>query len=214
MNLPPGKPQRWGKPVKKYLTSLEIRANSLIYGHESGFSLKSCNLYLSIDSFATMHTRLNVQLMAGKIDYYLDETNNLTSFFVQGRVEANQIIAAIKAFYQGTTTKYVLWNSSQAQFSHLSYNDVERIANTVKRYTNKRVVIKTALVFSQDVTFGLGRMFESLSEVKGIPPRFMSFRTLDDAKSWLGIGDNSRPTQPTAKLTSLNPNLSYTAISL
>ena len=142
-----------------------------------------------------MRTRVNAQLMAGEIEYYLDETNNLTSLFVKGRVEANQIIAAIKAFYQGTPTKYVLWNYSQAQLSHLSNNDVERIADTVNRYSNRSLVRKTALVFSQEVSFGLGRMFELLAELKGIPPRFMCFKKLDEAKSWLGISDCPRLAQ-------------------
>jgi hypothetical protein len=152
-----------------------------------------------------MRARFNVQLMAGKIECYTDEANNLTSFFVKGRVEANQIIAAIKAFYQGTPTRYVLWDSCQAQFSHLSNNDVERLVNTVNKYTNRSVVRKTALVFSQDVSFGLGRMFELLSEVKGIPPRFTSFKQLDDAKSWLGIGDYPRSNHGRPKLTITNP---------
>ena len=161
-----------------------------------------------------MRTRFNVQLMAGKIEYYLDEANNLTSFIVEGRVEANQIIAAIKAFYQGTPTEYVLWNSSQAQLSHLSVNDVERLADTVNRYNNRTFVRKTALVFSQDVSFGLGRMFESLSEMNGTPPRFMCFKKLDEAKSWLGIGDYPRSTHGHPKLTITNPNPSYPAIAL
>ena len=125
--------------------------------------------------------------MVGTIESYLDEVNNLTSYVLKGKVEADQIITSIKAFYQGKPTKYVLWNSSQAQVAHLYNNDIERIVNTVENYADRTIVMKTALVFSEDVAFGLGRMFELIGEIEGLPPRFKSFRNIDEAKKWLGI---------------------------
>ena len=125
--------------------------------------------------------------MVGTIECYLDEVNDLTSYVLKGKVEADQIITTINAFYQGKPTKYVLWNSSQAQIAHISNKDVERIVNTVENYADRRIVLKTALVFSEDVAFGIGRMFELLGEMRGLPPRFENFRNIDEAMTWLGI---------------------------
>ena len=47
---------------------------------------------------------------------------------------------------------------------------------------------KSAFVFSKDVEFGLGRMFEALSEGKeGMPVEYRSFRDINEAREWLCV---------------------------
>lgn len=45
---------------------------------------------------------------------------------------------------------------------------------------------RAAIVVSSDVAFGMGRMVEMLSD-KRIDPSFQIFRSMDDAREWLGV---------------------------
>ena len=123
--------------------------------------------------------------MAANIETNLDENNNLTSYIVQGTLLPDQIIATIHEFYSEKPTKYVLWNFSQAQIAQISNNDIKEIVKIVTKCADRNIVLKTALVFSEDGAFGLGRMFETLAELEETPQQFMSFRNIDDAYKWL-----------------------------
>jgi len=123
--------------------------------------------------------------MAANIETNLEEGSNLTSYIVQGTLLADQIIDAIHEFYSEKPTKYVLWNFSQALIAHISNSDIQEIVKIVTKYADRNIVLKTALVFSEDGAFGLGRMFESLAEMEETPQHFATFRNADDAYKWL-----------------------------
>jgi hypothetical protein len=123
--------------------------------------------------------------MAANIETYLDENSNLTSYIVQGTLLTDQIIATIHEFYSEKPTKYVLWNFSQAQTSQISSNDVKEIVKIVTKYADRNIVLKTALVFSEDSAFGVGRMFETLAGMEETPQQFMAYLNADDAYKWL-----------------------------
>ena len=123
--------------------------------------------------------------MTANIESYIDDINNLTSYIVQGTLMTDQIIATIDEFFSEKPTKYVLWNFSQAQIAQISNNDIKEIVKIVTKYADRNIVLKTALVFSDDSAFGLGRMFESLADIEDTPQEFMCFHNADDAYKWL-----------------------------
>ena len=57
-----------------------------------------------------------------------------------------------------------------------------------RQFVDTNTTPKVAVVAPKDVSFGLARMFEVLSD--DVPLRFMVFRTADTALSWLGLSDN------------------------
>jgi len=119
------------------------------------------------------------------IDAYVDKNSDLTSYIVEGKFTAMQVIATIEAFHRAIPTKHVLLDFSATHVNHLQNFEIERIANVVNKnaYTGK--FVKTALVFSSDADFGLGRMFEALSQNGGVPQKIMSFHTVEEARKWL-----------------------------
>ena len=119
------------------------------------------------------------------IETHVHEFKNLTNFRLKGKVTAEQIIAVIEKFYNEKPTRYVLMDFSAAQIAHLATEEIKRIAGVIKKYKDARIVKKTALVFSSDAEFGLGRMFEGISGVEGIPQEYMSFRNVEEAEKWL-----------------------------
>jgi hypothetical protein len=120
------------------------------------------------------------------MDVAFEKQGNLTTTTVSGVLDADGIVDTIRRFYDGEPTDLVLWDLSRAEFDELSSEDVHRIARTTTMYADRRPQGRTALVFSEDVGFGLGRMFGSLQEVSDSPVRHRSFRSLEEAMAWLG----------------------------
>jgi len=74
---------------------------------------------------------------------------------------------------------------SATHVNHLQNFEIERIAKFVNQHAYTGNVVKMALVFSSVVDFGLGRMFEALSQNGGVPQKIMSFHTVEEARKWL-----------------------------
>lgn len=121
------------------------------------------------------------------INTSIDASKDLTVFTVRGEVCTSDVLSAIEAFYQGSPTSLVLWDLSAAVLAGVSAGDVSGIARMLKQ-TNKRAQRgKTALVGSEGVNFGMARMFESMAEMEDMPTEYAVFRTLEEARQWLGV---------------------------
>lgn len=113
---------------------------------------------------------------------------NLTLNIVSGSFSADDVIAALDRFYSGEPTPHVLWDFSNADFDEITSDDVRRMSEFSRMHEAKRAHGKTALVFSADVGYGLGRMFGTLQEVDESPVQHRSFRTMEEAMVWLRGG--------------------------
>lgn len=123
--------------------------------------------------------------MASKIETVADPERELTTITASGEITADEIIKAIEDFYAGELTRKVLWIMTDASFDKLTSEDVRRMAETTEKYSHMRRTGKTALVFSADTGFGLGRMHEAFRDLQASPVRQESFRSLDEALRWL-----------------------------
>ncbi len=123
--------------------------------------------------------------MATTIEVEVDRQQDLTTYKVAGPVTASEIIQAIEDFYSGEPTRKVLWIMTEASFDELTSEDVRRMAQTTEKFSHMRKTGKTALVFSGEVGFGLGRMHEAFRDLEASPVRQESFRSLDEALRWL-----------------------------
>ena len=126
-------------------------------------------------------------MLLEKIDAYVDRNKDLTSYTVEGRVTAKQIITTIEEFHQSISTKYLLLDFSNSHVHHLQNFEIESIANVFNKHAFIENLEKIALVFSSNVDFGIGRMFETFTEIRGVPQEIMSFHTVDEAYKWLNM---------------------------
>ncbi len=110
---------------------------------------------------------------------------DLTVMTVSETADANDIIRAIDDFYAGDPTDKILWDFTEADLDSIEVADINRLAQTSRGYAERREQGRTALVFSRDVGYGLGRMFGTLQEVKGSSIKYRSFRSLDEAMTWI-----------------------------
>ena len=120
-----------------------------------------------------------------KIIKKIDSKNRLTVFTVIGKVTANEFIAAISDFYNSPVTTNVLWDFTKSDLREISSADVENIVNLSVKYAKKRSSGKTAIVGSDDLTFGLLRMYELTKEMTELPFETQTFRDIGKAYIWL-----------------------------
>ncbi len=110
---------------------------------------------------------------------------SLTLFVSHGRVTAAELAQGIERFYAEGATRHVLWDFTQADLSGIQREDVHGLVEKTLAYRAQRPAGRTALVFSSELGFGLGRMFDSLQGVAENPVEHRSFRDAESARRWL-----------------------------
>ncbi len=121
----------------------------------------------------------------GSIEARVDSQAALTVFTVVGRVSAEQIRDVIVKFYDGNVTLNVLWDLAESDVSHLTSSEIHSVAQTPRRFSEMRTGGKTAIVAPADITFGLTRMYEFVTEVQDLPFETRTFRSASEAYEWL-----------------------------
>jgi len=124
------------------------------------------------------------------IETCTDVWKSLTIFTGKGELTYKEVKDAIKAFYESDRTECVLWNLQAASTDSISPSQVKQIASLLTQYSEVRKGVRTAIVSSRDMTFGLARMLVTMLEVKAqnISLFMHVFRTIDEAYHWLFDG--------------------------
>lgn len=123
----------------------------------------------------------------GQIQATKDVGAQLTSIKASGKFEAREMLDWLMRYYEGEVTKFILWDFAQADLSALKTEELRGFAAEARVHAQSRKGGKTALVFSRDSDFGLGRLFEALAEMEEVPFTVRSFRSMKKAKEWLGL---------------------------
>ena len=123
----------------------------------------------------------------GTLQTAVDREAGLTEFTVTGAVPPGVLLQAVRDFYAGEPTHLVLWDLREADLSALQSDDVRLVVEATEPAAATRPGGLTAMVFSQDAGYGLGRMFEILQGLRDPSLRRRSFRDLDEARRWLGL---------------------------
>jgi len=121
----------------------------------------------------------------GNIKVHQDSERELTVFTAEGMIRADDVATAIETFYRNAVTLNVLWDISGADVSRIEASDIEKIVHLSVAHGETRVGGKTAVVATEDLTFGLSRVYETLKEAEQLPFQTSVFRSLDDAYAWL-----------------------------
>ena len=123
----------------------------------------------------------------GKISTTKDSELGLTINTAEGEISYTDLISWVKDYYSGVVTKLMLWDFNEADVSKITNDELKKIVLEIKKTATIRNGGKTALVFSKNIGFGMGRMYGAFSEIEGLPSEYRSFRSIEDAKIWLGI---------------------------
>ena len=125
--------------------------------------------------------------MAEIVKEIMDD-KRVTVFKIKGRMNSDQIVEEITRFYENNFTEHTLWDLTEADLKHITTNEVQKIANHSKEYGHLRKNGRTALVMPSSLAFGLGRMYDSITQVISHPVKHGVFRNFKDAISWIGVG--------------------------
>ena len=116
-----------------------------------------------------------------------DFEKGLTTHKVVGTLSYDELLNCIIEYYSGTVTGLILWDFTDGDISGITTNEFRNIAVEVKSRSSARIGGKTAFVFSKDLSFGLGRMTATFGEIEGLQFEVESFRSIAEAKEWLGV---------------------------
>jgi hypothetical protein len=119
------------------------------------------------------------------IDTIIDNNRQLTIHTITGEVSPDEISHKIKTYSESGPTEFVLWDFSEAEFSGIKSSDVETFIFLTKKYSSYRKGGKTALLFSSDLGFGLGREFDISLDLTDSKIPYMTFRNRELALKWL-----------------------------
>ena len=121
----------------------------------------------------------------GPIETTQDIAQNLTTNTVRGAVFVEDILSWIDDYCQGKTTRLLLWDFTRSTLTQMTSADLAKIAEDIPSITATRSKCKSALVFSADHDFGMGRMFCAFLEAGTAEHKV--FREVQSAKRWLGV---------------------------
>lgn len=113
------------------------------------------------------------------------KAQDLTVLTVAGKISANEIITVLEEFYRGEFTANLLWDCTEADLSQLTRAQLQEVLTSSKQHSRLRQEGKTALVMPDDLGYGIGRMYETLSEVTEHPISLAVFRSMEEAWEWL-----------------------------
>lgn len=120
-----------------------------------------------------------------RINKIVDLQANLTVYIVTGEVSSEEIKNEIQRFYEGYITKDVLWDLSESDVSKITFSEVRNITHIPRKHYKTRTGGKTAIIAHQDITYGLSRAYESLTELQDLPFETKAFRSIEEARLWL-----------------------------
>ncbi|HCY87465.1 MAG TPA: hypothetical protein DHV36_20190 [Desulfobacteraceae bacterium] len=119
------------------------------------------------------------------IDVSTDRSADLTIFTVKGSASFEDLMAAIKRFYDKDPTANVIWNLEQASVWDLTVSQIEKLANYTPRIKKSRSGDKTAFVASDDITITLSNLFIQHGLAQKIKRTVKIFNSRDNALAWI-----------------------------
>ena len=122
-----------------------------------------------------------------EISFQVAQDKSFATVTIQGKFDLD----AFKDFYKKMVSHpdfssgmSVIWDTRQADISQISQDDMRVISSHIAQLTKERGEGKGALVVSDDISFGVSRMGEMMTE-KSVTVTVRVFRSMEDAEKWI-----------------------------
>ena len=122
----------------------------------------------------------------------IDEEGGLRRHKITGRVTTSELVAALESLYSTfprTEELSSLWDLTEAEVD-LKADEVRALAELVTQNWGKTGRARSAIVVTEDLAFGLARMYESMVTARTSSPVRIC-RELDQAVAWLAEGSGT-----------------------
>jgi len=117
----------------------------------------------------------------------INKKDNLRIHKVTGSILFDELMDELKAIYTQpdfNPEMNTLWDLCDADVSSFPSDQVQHIQSFVSQYWGGSGKSRSALIVSDDVAYGLSRMYEILSEGK-TAGKIMVFRDYEEASNWV-----------------------------
>ena len=114
---------------------------------------------------------------------------DITVFRVKGEVIFDHITHAISEFYKVEFTNHAIWDLADADLKNITNESIKKIILYAKEFGHLRNNGKTAFIVPSALSYGLGRMYDSMAQVLNHPVIHGVFKTYDEAISWIAKDD-------------------------
>lgn len=118
-----------------------------------------------------------------EINMDIDRGNGLTIISIRGVLEEKDLPETLSKYFSNDPTLDTIYDSTEGDWSNNTAEYYRGMVRSGKIYA--RTGARTAMVFSNTVDFGIGRMIESHCELEGYKNELACFHSLKDAKDWL-----------------------------
>ncbi|MGD9162245.1 MAG: hypothetical protein PVG39_27795 [Desulfobacteraceae bacterium] len=122
------------------------------------------------------------------LQFYLQYVNifaKASVFKITGDLGFEEIIDLIDMIHSFEITSNILMDLSHGDTTSLTAKQIEKIRNYSKKYSHLRACGKTAYIVNSDVDYGLARMYQIHTELKGHEELHTVFRSMEEAMIWL-----------------------------
>jgi hypothetical protein len=107
---------------------------------------------------------------------------------VTGDISADELLVVVLGHYPNNMVKDVIWDLTTGSLKSISQDGFSKIAKTTKMVVEggTRRGGKTVFVGSADREYALSRIYKVIAEVTGVPVKYNVFKTIEEARNWLG----------------------------
>jgi hypothetical protein len=117
----------------------------------------------------------------------------VTEVIATNRVSEAKKYATLEEFYANGPTLHLLWDIPQSDIETASPDTLREFVRRGTLLGNQREGGRTALIATEDLHHGLGKMSENFFELESPAFTFRVFRSRTEATSWLMTGNRLPP---------------------
>jgi hypothetical protein len=121
------------------------------------------------------------------ISKHFDRSKQHVTFICSGELSYYEVSSHLEAIYASDDIEQirdVMWNLRDATLAGFSNEEIRMLSDIVRGHNDLQQPGKSAWVLPNDEDFGLGRMYEALTN--DLPSKNRVFRTMEEALQWLG----------------------------
>jgi hypothetical protein len=122
------------------------------------------------------------------IEKKVDPEKDLTIFIAEGNPSFEEYMAAVKLFYDGETTRNVLWQIDQETVWNISGHHIKKLAQFAPRVEKSRPGAKTAFVAPDELSESLSNLFVLFGQSHDLKIKIKIFKSTDEAVEWIKAG--------------------------
>ena len=113
----------------------------------------------------------------------VDADGRLTRIKVFGQLKPRDLLRFAENNGHNQRTPLVLWDLREAIWCYTKTEELVKNLEAARKFASSG--FRTAYVLGSDADYGLGRVIESYTELRGFPGEYRPFKALGEAEVWL-----------------------------